>query len=351
MSQAWRAPPRKYSLPSRSQLRSVLEKYPSLVRSCPISPQSSTWYKTSLIFLLVLVCSWPWATPVFVQCTLEFAFKNARHHTEILFTKTKVETSYMIIIAGSFNGWKRPFPMRRIAGSDDLVRSVLLPPGPTEFKFVTDGEWRYSPRDPVSSDKSSGTVNNCKRVQVNSSLSWRGTSTDHTIFVTGSFLAWSELVPLSYTSGGIYKAHCCLPVCCGNTCACGVVKLMCSEFILLCNRDQLQAVCYYHEGLLSSADICRMASTMFGFLLMAHGRCQQTCLQPRTGMAFPATSSASTHVRTLPCTTEPAGSPVLCSTVYWTAMVGLLLRCALVMHQTRCTSVAVYCGSPFFLPM
>jgi hypothetical protein len=114
--------------------------------------------------------------------------------------------------AGSFNGWKRPFPMRRIAGSDDLVRSVLLPPGPTEFKFVVDGEWRYSPRDPVSSDVTSGTVNNCKMVQVNSSLCWRSTSPDQTIFVTGSFLAWSELVPLSYTSGGVYKAHCCLPV-------------------------------------------------------------------------------------------------------------------------------------------
>jgi hypothetical protein len=114
---------------------------------------------------------------------------------------------------GSFNGWKKPFPMRRIAGSDDLVRSVLLPPGPTEFKFVTDGEWRYSPRDPVSSDQSSGTVNNCKRVQVNSSLTWRSTSSEHEIYVTGSFLAWSELVPLSYTGGGIYKAHCCLPVC------------------------------------------------------------------------------------------------------------------------------------------
>lgn len=116
-----------------------------------------------------------------------------------------------VSLTGSFNGWKRPFPMRRIAGSDDLVRSVLLPPGPTEFKFVADGEWRYSPRDPVSSDQSSGTVNNCKTVQVNSSLSWRSTSPDQSIFVTGSFLAWSELVPLSYTSGGVYKAHCCLP--------------------------------------------------------------------------------------------------------------------------------------------
>jgi hypothetical protein len=114
--------------------------------------------------------------------------------------------------AGSFNGWKRPFPMRRIAGGDDLVRSVLLPPGPTEFKFVTDGEWRYSPRDPVASDQGLGTVNNCKMVQVNSSIAWRSTRPDHTVFVTGSFLAWSELVPLNYTSEGVYTAHCCLPV-------------------------------------------------------------------------------------------------------------------------------------------
>lgn len=100
----------------------------------------------------------------------------------------------------------------RPADSNDLVRSVLLSPGTTEYKFVVDGEWRYSPRDPVVVSSAEGTINNCKVVQENCNISWQGVSAGQEVFVSGSFLGWSELVPLAHTANGKYTAHCCLPV-------------------------------------------------------------------------------------------------------------------------------------------
>lgn len=100
----------------------------------------------------------------------------------------------------------------RPANSNELVRSVLLPPGTTEYKFVVDGEWRYSPRDPVVTSNSQGTINNCKMVQENCNICWQGEMQGQEVFVTGSFLGWSELVPLAHTEDGKYTAHCCLPV-------------------------------------------------------------------------------------------------------------------------------------------
>lgn len=222
--------------------------------------------------------------------------------------------------------------MRRIAGSDDLVRSVLLPPGPTEFKFVADGEWRYSPRDPVSSDQSSGTVNNCKTVQVNSSLSWRSTSPDQSIFVTGSFLAWSELVPLSYTSGGVYKAHCCLPVRCylhATTCS---PHIVCNKNCAVVSRIILSS----NETQLTFAMVHRTAYTMYGSWLMALGRFRQICLQPKTQMAYPAMSLAYMHETTSLYTTRQAGRPAPLPTGYWTGLVKQLRMYAPHSNPSHC---------------
>eukprot|EP00892_Ulva_mutabilis_P007091 jgi/Ulvmu1/4754/UM020_0039.1 len=148
------------------------------------------------------------ATP---NAQMEIVLESSQSKILTAFTfPAALSASHDVALTGSFNGWKKPFPMRP-ANSSDLVRSVLLPPGTTEYKFVVDGEWRYSPRDPVVTSSSQGTINNCKVVQENCNICWQGEKPGQEVFVTGSFLGWSELVPLAHTENGRYTAHCCLP--------------------------------------------------------------------------------------------------------------------------------------------
>lgn len=121
-------------------------------------------------------------------------------------------TCLLDIHAGSFNDWESPIPLRRINPDDDFVRSVVLPPGLVEYKFVVDDVWCHSPRDAIKVDESTSSINNRKVVETNSRITWRSTGTDKEVFMTGSFLAWSEVVPLKRKPNGFFEADCCFPV-------------------------------------------------------------------------------------------------------------------------------------------
>ena len=57
-----------------------------------------------------------------------------------------------VALVGSFNGWSAPLPLGRSAASGDWVRSIALPPGPVQFKFVVDGKWAVSPCEQATAD-------------------------------------------------------------------------------------------------------------------------------------------------------------------------------------------------------
>jgi len=50
-----------------------------------------------------------------------------------------------VFLAGTFNGWDpRAHPMRK-TGAGDWVRTLNLPSGRYEYKFVIDGQWCCEP--------------------------------------------------------------------------------------------------------------------------------------------------------------------------------------------------------------
>lgn len=113
-------------------------------------------------------------------------------------------------LAGSFNNWD-PIPLRKVAeGNEEYVRSVVLPPGPIQYKFITDGVWRVSPRVPITVG-SDGTANNYHHVSVNAVISWQSEKPADNVFVSGSFVGWQELLPLQACSDGVHRVNCCLP--------------------------------------------------------------------------------------------------------------------------------------------
>lgn len=57
-----------------------------------------------------------------------------------------------VALVGSFNGWSAPLPLGRSTASGDWVRSIALPPGPVQFKFVVDGKWAVSPCEQATAD-------------------------------------------------------------------------------------------------------------------------------------------------------------------------------------------------------
>ena len=66
----------------------------------------------------------------------------------------------MAQFAGSFTDWSRTIPLRKVADTGDFARSVVLPPGPIEYKFVIDSVWRHSPRDALRIDVPTDSINN-----------------------------------------------------------------------------------------------------------------------------------------------------------------------------------------------
>lgn len=59
---------------------------------------------------------------------------------------TKTPTAKEVFVAGTFNDWNpRSHPLTR-TGDGNWVRTLDLPAGRYEYKFVIDGEWCCEPR-------------------------------------------------------------------------------------------------------------------------------------------------------------------------------------------------------------
>lgn len=67
-----------------------------------------------------------------------------------------------VFVAGDFNGWDPQVnAMTRRAGQ--FVKSIKLPPGEHQYKFIIDGEWHVDPSAPTVLS-TMGTINNVVRV-------------------------------------------------------------------------------------------------------------------------------------------------------------------------------------------
>ena len=69
-----------------------------------------------------------------------------------------------VALVGTFNNWNpRKHPMQRSAAGS-WQRSVMLPPGAHEYKFLVDGNWREDPQNSESLPNTFGTRNSVLHV-------------------------------------------------------------------------------------------------------------------------------------------------------------------------------------------
>ncbi|GAB4820554.1 hypothetical protein N2152v2_007600 [Parachlorella kessleri] len=115
-----------------------------------------------------------------------------------------------VSVIGSFNGWSVPLPLGR-AANGDFVRSVGLPPGGMQFKYIVDDTWMSSPCEQTVSD-GAGNYNNYRLVQTTAVFKWMGPlASSSSVLITGDWNSWGELVPLRKDpKSGQYQLHACL---------------------------------------------------------------------------------------------------------------------------------------------
>ncbi len=65
-----------------------------------------------------------------------------------------------VFVAGSFNNWNpTQYRMRDNPGSGHCKKTLVLPAGRHEYKFVVNGQWRVDPNCPDSVPNESGSMN------------------------------------------------------------------------------------------------------------------------------------------------------------------------------------------------
>ncbi|OII73098.1 AMP-activated protein kinase beta chain [Cryptosporidium ubiquitum] len=64
-----------------------------------------------------------------------------------------------VFVAGSFNSWQKQEEYKLFKSGHDHLIAIELTRGIHFYKFIVDGEWRYSPEYPIESD-SEGYINN-----------------------------------------------------------------------------------------------------------------------------------------------------------------------------------------------
>lgn len=60
-------------------------------------------------------------------------------------------------VTGTFTQWKNPIPLSKVGNEFNVI--LALPAGVHKYKFIVDGEWKFSLLDPTCLDES-GNVNN-----------------------------------------------------------------------------------------------------------------------------------------------------------------------------------------------
>ena len=67
-------------------------------------------------------------------------------------------------LLGDFNGWKLSAHIMKKNGSGMWRKTVMLPPGTYEYKFLVDGCWVNDPQNDSVCFNSYGTANNLIRI-------------------------------------------------------------------------------------------------------------------------------------------------------------------------------------------
>jgi sucrose-6F-phosphate phosphohydrolase len=117
-----------------------------------------------------------------------------------------------VSVVGSFNNWSAPVPLQRMPGGD-WVRSLALPPGPLQFKFLVDGtNYEASPCEHTASD-GGGAFNNHRLVHPTAELRWPSAALGgREVLAAGSWSSFGELLPLARDPAtGDHVLQCCLP--------------------------------------------------------------------------------------------------------------------------------------------
>ena len=65
-----------------------------------------------------------------------------------------------VILMGDFNNWNAKKHPMKSNGNGMWNKSVVIPPGRYEYKFLVDGEWREDPRNDQVCPNRFGTQNN-----------------------------------------------------------------------------------------------------------------------------------------------------------------------------------------------
>ena len=146
--------------------------------------------------------------PTFTQRTLQ----PPSDHVVTTFRWPHQLPGHSVGVTGSFNNWGTPLALTRVPGGD-WVRTISLPPGPIQFKFVVDGDYLCSPCEHAASIKEGGAINNHRLVQPTCEFTWPSNRLGGiNVMVAGDWSGWGELLPLSYDpKKGTHTLRCCLP--------------------------------------------------------------------------------------------------------------------------------------------
>lgn len=139
---------------------------------------------------------------------------NNSHCDDLVVTTFKWPTALggsKVSIVGSFNGWTTPLPLGR-ADNGDFVRSVCLPAGTIQFKYVVDDKWLTSPCEQLVAD-GNGNYNNYRLIQTTAVFTWQAAaSSGDKILITGNWNSYGELIPLRRNPAtGQFQLRACLP--------------------------------------------------------------------------------------------------------------------------------------------
>mmetsp|Transcript_26489 Transcript_26489/g.23453 ORF Transcript_26489/g.23453 Transcript_26489/m.23453 type:complete len:242 (-) Transcript_26489:329-1054(-) len=95
-----------------------------------------------------------------------FDSKSGKKESEWGSTKdtSSVNTSFKwtyggssVLLTGTFTGWKDHIPLQKVGNEFNTI--LRLPRGVYYYKFIVDGEWKFSPDDPTAPDEH-GNINN-----------------------------------------------------------------------------------------------------------------------------------------------------------------------------------------------
>jgi 1,4-alpha-glucan branching enzyme len=89
--------------------------------------------------------------------------KQAIRRRRVTFS-TEAAGANEVILMGDFNKWDpKVHPMKK-DGSSTFTKSIIIPPGKYEYKFLIDGSWKEDPENEQACPNCFGTLNSVLNV-------------------------------------------------------------------------------------------------------------------------------------------------------------------------------------------